>query len=84
MALGPKAPTWVQSGYDLCSVGGGGPGDIGGESSPPSSLTAQKQKSHQGTPTTEKTIIFLIMKARFTLDWASQTGTSIRITWGSR
>lgn len=37
--------------------------------------TAQRRTSHRGTPTTEKTTIFLTVKARFTLDWASQTWT---------
>lgn len=69
----PAAPTWAPG--TAWERGAGAAGDFGGASSPASSPTAQRRTSHRGTPTTEKTTIFLTVKARFTLDWASQTWT---------
>lgn len=68
----PRSPD-LGTGHGL-GTRAGAAGDFGGASSPASSPTAQRRTSHRGTPTTEKTTIFLTVKARFTLDW-SQTWT---------
>lgn len=73
LAPRPAAPTWAPG--TAWERGAGAAGDFGGASSPASSPTAQRRTSHRGTPTTEKNTIFLTVKARFTLDWASQTWT---------
>lgn len=69
----PRSPD-LGTGHGL-GTRAGAAGDFGGASSPASSPTAQRRTSHRGTPTTEKNTIFLTVKARFTLDWASQTWT---------